>query len=255
MPSVVIHGFSVPVFPSADEQLNYARSWFEEIGEKKAALSAVNRLYPDARTQWGEASLDLAYLELGNDYRLADRQACLNALKRYRNIITNFASLPQIGVKARWYSGWIYCDLLKEIDLGLEQFRLIARAYPKIKMSPALSAPWINLAYPMDPKNDSSVYGKSNHHWAGIALVEIIRHAPEDNTAFQAFEKIRKNYWDDLAAGFALRLMLNRPDLYPRLIPFMDKFLKENRSNAFLDSDIRSLAARVKQQPNETGNR
>ena len=40
----------------------------------------------------------------------------------------------------------------------------------------------------MDKEKKSSPYQKSNHNWAGIALVEIIRHAPNDDIAWRAFE-------------------------------------------------------------------
>lgn len=244
LPSTLINGFQVPVFPSPDEQLNYTQSWFDSQDEKKAALLAVTLLFPDAREQRGAAALDLSSLRLGQDYRLAAPAACLEAIQNYREIIEEFQDRPEICAKACWYMGWIFCDLLKDKKKGIEMYQIVVSRYPEIKMDMAPAIPWITIVAPADYTDMQSRY-TTNQFWADIALVEIIRHAEEIHTVRKAFSLLWTDHRNSLNIGIALRVLLQRQDLRQEVIPFAQEYLLEKTTNPPLQNDIRSALAGI----------
>ena len=111
---IEINDFQVPVFFTPAEQINYTRSWFARIQEKRAAHEAFIVLYPKEKRYCGLASLDLAYLQLGGDYRFALESSSFAAIKNYKAILEGYSEFADIVVKAHWYIGWIYSDLLND---------------------------------------------------------------------------------------------------------------------------------------------
>ena len=132
-----IDGFDIPVFNSATEQLNYAKTLSFNPGEKTAALNLLIDRFPEDRARIGEAKLELAYMHLADDFRLASPETCRKALAAYESIASEFADLPAVRAKAFWYMGWIYTDLLKEDKKGLALYSYLAEKYPEDSFSNA----------------------------------------------------------------------------------------------------------------------
>ncbi|MCP3899277.1 MAG: hypothetical protein GY707_06160, partial [Desulfobacteraceae bacterium] len=95
---IPFQGFTIPQFPTAKGQLNYAKSGFPDAEEKKAAFEIVSHLFPDAKIECGNAALYLSYLNLGFDYRFAKKEDCYNATKAYQGVINNYKGYPEIIV-------------------------------------------------------------------------------------------------------------------------------------------------------------
>ncbi len=100
LPIISFQGFKIPQFPTAQGQLNYAKSGFANPEEKKAALEILFKIFPEAGLECGNAALYLAYMNLGYDYRFATRQNYTNAIAAYHDVIENFKEYPQILVTA-----------------------------------------------------------------------------------------------------------------------------------------------------------
>jgi len=236
-------GFFIPKFPDPDEQLNYARLWFRDINEKKAALEVVPILYPGARLQCGEAFLNLAYMDLGSDYRFTTPEKCGKAIASYRNAIEKFKDVPAIQVKAYWYLGWIYCDLLGKDRKGVRNFWIVVKKYPDLSIGISPPVPWISLVYPVRHRNDQPVNDESQKQWAGIALMEIIRHAQNDGEVWQAFNILWEKYRRSISTGLALKTILqNRQNMKTRVLPFVEPYLELKVANEFLAEEIKKIA-------------
>ena len=91
--------FAIPRQISPEKQLSFALS-STDSAEKVAALQAIEILFPRNRFYIGLAELELAYLQLGSDYRLATEKQRRTALKHYESIATRFSDLPDISAKA-----------------------------------------------------------------------------------------------------------------------------------------------------------
>jgi hypothetical protein len=250
LPTTIISGFQIPVFSSPDEQLNYTQSWFDSQDEKKASLLAVARLFPDATGQRAAAALDLSYQLLGQDYRLAASEICLEAIKNYREIIEEFQDLPEICAKAYWYMGWIFCDLLKDKKQGIEMYQIVVIHYPEMKLNRSPAVPWITIVAPID-NTDNQSHSTTSQFWADIALVEIIRNAEETDTVRKAFSHLWAGHRNSQNIGVALRLLLQRQDLDQETIPFAQEYLQEKTANPSLQNDVRDAVAGKTMQPND----
>ncbi len=248
MPSVVqVDGFKVPVFPSAEEQLNYTHSWFESLEEKKAALAAVARFFPKATEQNGAAALDLAYLVLGRDYRLATTEKCKEAIDHYQQIIKEFHEFPQICAKATWYIGWISCDLLGDCPKGLMMYRTVVNNYPDERLNLTPAVPWVTFITPQSSA-DKKDQTTANPLWADLARIEIIRHADDASTAQKAFFEIWNGDRNKQVEGIALKLLLQRNDLSQEIVPYAEAYLRQTTVDTALQNDIRSVLPRLHPQ-------
>ncbi len=238
---VEISGRRVPVFLSAEEQLNYSRSWFAETDDKKAALRALVQLYPEKRQYSALAELDLAYLELGGDYRFAPEHAAFTALKAYKEVLRNYAEFPYVQAKAYWYIAWIYSDLLQDIHKGLEYFQRVAHDFPNEQVVLLPSAPWVSIIYPDEEDIGKTLYSPPANYWAALALVEIIRYTENDETAWQSFLSLWRNYRETVSVGFGLRLILARRCHVDEALLLAREFLENDFSNVHLLGDIQQL--------------
>jgi hypothetical protein len=187
---IVIDGIAVPVFATAEEQLNYTRSWFAEKDRKRAALKAFIALYPRKRELCGLASLELAYMRLGDDYRFAHEDGYFDALASYNDILAEYVDFPGIMAKALWYTGWISTDLLYDRQAGLAAYRRLVREYPHEHVLLLPAAPWVSLIYPGDAQGDSATDIRPGSTWAALALMEIIKHADTSDVAWETFVRL-----------------------------------------------------------------
>ena len=236
---VEIDHIRIPLFPNSTEQFNYTRSWFAEKEKKRAALQAFIQLYPDQREKCGLAALDLAYLQLGSDYRFAPPKFYFTALTSYQAIVAEYVDQPSIMAKALWYIGWISSDLLHDRKRGLEVYHKIVRQYPREPVSPLPPAPWVSLIYPREGDDGTVAAQTEGSSWAALALVEIIQQSEDGEAGWQAFTRLWQEYPDDIATGFGLKVVLQRRYQVDEALPIADQFMKSNWSNIHLLADIR----------------
>lgn len=240
-----INGYQIPILSNPDEQLSYTRSSFSDTTEKKAALEAMANLLPGARRHRGIAALELAYLRLGSDYRLASEREYQQAVEEYRKIIGEYSDMPEIRAKALWYVGWVYCDLLGETPKGLASYQDLIEQYPQEKMSLLPPAPWVSVFDQEEYKSETGQYIKSKHSWATIALIEIIRHSADDTTAWNAFQQLWQGEHHNLEIGVALKLLAGRDALVEKIQPYIHKFLESGNAGSHFKKDIDVALATV----------
>ena len=242
LPVISFQGFEIPRFPTAQGQLNYAKSGFASSKEKQAALEILFKTFPEAKLQCGNAALYLAYMNLGYDYRFATKQDYANAIKAYKDVIENYNEYPQILVKANWYLGWIHCDLLKEKKTGILNFWNIVNTWPDITMGISSPVPWVSLVYPITIKGGQPAKNTANKKWAGVALLEIIRHASGEIEAFKAFDILWNNYQKSVSTGLAIELLLSDKRYAQKAMPYIEKYLALNIANKYLAKEIEDKA-------------
>jgi len=239
---ISFQGFKIPQFPTAQGQLNFAKSGFANPEEKKAALEILFTLFPEAKLQCGNAALDLAYMNFGYDYRFADRSDYDNAIAAYHDVIKNFNTYPQILVKAYWYLGWIHCDLLDEKKLGIPYFWHIVQTYPDIEMGISSPVPWVSLVYPLTAMGDQPVKQSTNKQWASLALLEIIRHSSDRIEIYNAFDILWKDYRKTVSTGLAIKLLLCNKKYAQKALPYIEQYLALNIANRYLAREIEDNA-------------
>ncbi len=240
-------GFNIPRFPSARDQLNYANSGLVNKKEKQAALRAVHTLFPDNRPAMGNAAIGLSYIHLETDYRFATSTEILRTVNGFLSVVKDFPDLDHIQVKAHWYLGWIYTELLGDHEKGVSHYWTIVTEFPDIPMNLTPPVPWISLVYPLDLSKKLPSPRTHNKYWAATALLEIIRYAPGREDAIKAFDQLFDTYYTSVETGFALKLMLKTPGLVSHALPFVEPFLARKTSNPhgynpYLHGDIKALA-------------
>lgn len=238
--------YNIPRFSSARDQLNYANSGLFDKKEKQAALRAVPTLFPDNRTARGNAALGIAYSHLETDYRFAKSIEILRAVNDFLSVLKEFPDLDHIQVKAHWYLGWIYTELLGDIEKGIPHYWTIVTDFPDIPMNLSVPVPWISLVYPPDLSQKLPPPRVRNKYWAAKALLEIIRYSPDRDEAINAFDRLFDTYYTSVETGFALKLMLNKPDLVSHARPFVKTFVTRNTGNPYLTRDIKALAGEIR---------
>ncbi len=239
---VLFKGFNIPQFPTAEGQLNYAKSGFPYPEEKKAAFEFIFHIFPEQKEQCGNAALYLAYMTLGFDYRFAKAQDFTNAILAYEKVIKDFKGHSQILVKAKWYLGWIYCDLLQDKKTGVSYYWQIVKNFPGVTRVISSPVPWVSLVYPLPNKNEQLPKKKSQSKWASISLLEIIRHATVQTEAINAFDILWKNHRNTVATGLAIKLMLQNENHRENTVPYIDKYLALNVANPYLVKEIQDNA-------------
>ena len=237
--AVLIDEIAIPILPSSEEQFNYTRSWFAEKQVKRAALQAYIQLHPENRRNCGLAALDLAYLELGDDYRFASDMAYFKALDAYNAILAEYAGFPEIMAKALWYIGWISTDLLYDREKGLSSYRRVVEEYPMERVSLLPPAPWVSIIYPREDPGENAARLPPGNSWAALALVEIIKHTEDPEAAWTSFLRLWHDYRNDVAIGFALRHVLRRRYHVNESRVMAVEFMEQNLSNIHILSDIR----------------
>ncbi len=233
-----IDDHNIPLFPSAKEQFNYTRSYFQNVHEKRASLKAVCQIYPNARLQCGMASLDLAYSHLGSDHRLAYVKSIEEAIGQYEKIISEFDDVPEVKVKAYWYMGWMYNTLLHNVERGIDLLQTIITNYPGVNMSLASPVPWVSIVYPQEHTSTQPLYSGPQIPWSHLAAIEIIRHSHSDAIALEAFNILMDKNTFHETAGIGLKLLVEREKLSQKLYPILTGYLKTPISNVALRQDL-----------------
>ena len=235
---MVIEEIHIPILTTPEEQLAYARSTFDTIEEKTAALKAVSAIHPTARLDSGMAALELAYLQLGDDYRLANDRQCSLAEDQFLAILDEFIDLPEIAAKALWYLGWIACDLQQAPDKGIGYYLRIVNQYPREKLTLLPAAPWLTVHLLGEKKKPQPYYPKSLLSWADMAHLEIIRHTSDREQAGRSISAIQKNNSSTLFEGTALKVLVARHSFTPESEQLVTEYLAKPVADNDLKNDL-----------------
>ncbi len=208
---VVQDGYAIQLFTSPEEQLRYARAWFSDPQEKRAALKVLIANFPDASQARAESELEMAYLALGSDYRFATPDECRRAIDQYQRVLNVYHDMPFISAKANWYIGWILGDLLKQPREAIAYYQAIVANFPETTLNLKPPVPWVSMVLPQIADRPREVYERPAYFWAGIALLEIIRLSDINAEKWSAFQKLWSDYRDSLATAYAIRELINGP--------------------------------------------
>jgi hypothetical protein len=239
-------GYNISAYPTAEEQLRYARGWFSDPQEKRLALQVILEQYPKSRVILGQAELELAYLALGRDYRLADPAACRQALESYARVINRYEDIPSICAKAYWYMGWILTELLQEKRSGMDKYWVVVDRYPDEIMRLEPAPPWVRLVLPKVQSREREVYEQPAYYWRSIALLEIIRTSDSFEERRNAFQILWLHDPSSLATGFALlELLCSTPAMAGELSEHAWSYLESGNPTRSLAEDIRKSLERA----------
>ena len=247
---VVCNGREILRFDTPEEQLRYARGWLADPAEKRAALTVLLDHFDEPVAIRAQAELELAYLELGSDYRTAGRKACEKAIAQYNRIIKYYTGHPSVCAKAHWHLGWIYADLLRRPEQGLVHYRIITARYADAQMRLEPPVPWVSLVLPQITEKTPAVYERPTYAWAAMALLEIVRHSRDTTERVRALETVMVSHGESLAAAYALRLALTQPDpLGRKAARYAERLLAGARLNQPLKTDIAKGLAAYRTRP------
>ena len=233
-------GYEVPVFATASDQLNYARTLLSKPDEKSAALNVLIDRFPDNREKKGEARLELAYMLLGSDFRLAGKSACKKALSAYEAIAREYKDTPSVFTKALWYMGWIHTDLLKEKHQGVTLYSALAEQYPEYSFSRISPVPWLELIFPHPDIKPYTADDKYIHFWADLALLEIVKNTDSEEKRMAAFNKLWEKHPESMATGYALKEILQHSSFPQKMAQVASTYIQLNRANPELNRDLES---------------
>jgi hypothetical protein len=237
-----IDNFTIPRFKTANEQLAFARASIAKGPQKIAAFKAVAIFYPQAREQKGFAALEIAYLHLGDDYRLARTQECTQALKQYRDIAIQYKDIPAISAKALWYHGWISTDLLEHISEGRRSYLELIQRYTNEKISILAPAPWTSLNLDEETRSHEPYLGKTAFTWRELALLELIRNSPATEPALQYYNNLEDSSPKSGILTLAKNLLLTKSDLTETQKATLNGQLSAAKTTQYSDDRPRSLS-------------
>jgi tetratricopeptide (TPR) repeat protein len=245
--TILFEGFAIPNFPSASEQLAYAKTRVANPLEKVAALKFVIKHFPYELELSARAKMELAYLEMGVDFRLAKAETYHLTLSKYEKIIHDYGQLKGICAQAYWYMGWIYTDLLQDTAKGISMYRQVAENYPNEKRIAESTVPWLTLVYPDTPRKKTlEIYDRQTYSWAELALLEIVRNSPYIEERHEAFMQLWSRDPVSLSTGHALLALLKSEIPDNQIAAISRAYILHNTPNTELDEDIRwALSSRL----------
>ncbi|RTZ99803.1 MAG: hypothetical protein DSY90_00465 [Deltaproteobacteria bacterium] len=242
------NGFTIPVYPTATEQLAYAKSRFANTKEKEAALKLVLKRFPQDMNASALARLDLAYLALGADYRLADQTACRRALAQYHQITRTYAGLKGVCAKAYWHMAWIYTDLLGEKRRGIAIYRQVASQFPSELITVESPASWLQLMYPERPDQALVTDDRQLNSWSELARLEIIKNEDDPVQRRQVLMTLCSRNRTGPATGLALLSVLNssHSNIDDAIFRIARKYIQRGIANKMLVRDIETALAQCR---------
>ncbi len=223
---ILRQGYAIPIHPSAAEQLRFALSQFSDLGKRRAALNSVIELFPLQRTQVAEAKLELAYLSLGDDFRLAGKNDCRDAVANYESIAKQYHDLRPICAKARWYIAWIYMDLLRDKKAGLLNYQRVVSEFTNEGFLPTPHLPWQEI-FAKAAKKETAFLSRKEY-WGAIALLEIIRNVESLQYKQGALRQLIELYPASRAVPYALINVLEGPAVPAEAVQIAKQWLQSN---------------------------
>lgn len=245
-------GYDIPQFQTAKAHLDYAGSLVSDSRHKAAVLKFLLSRFPESRKETGRAAMELAYLGLGDDYRLAGRKECENALAAYEKIMTLYSDFPEICAKTCWYMGWIYTDLLNDRKRGIRMYLKVRELYPKQSIKAVSPVPWLPLVSGDEGRKNPVVNRKKPFTWDSLALLEIVKNSRKTDQRFSALALLRKDYPESLPTGFALLSLLADMPVNQNLSVNQNlkdaalAYIKVNKANLRLNNDIASILSNAR---------
>jgi hypothetical protein len=230
--------FLIPLFDTPTEQFDYAVSLFQDRQRQKAALTILINHFPEAKTIKGEAELELAYMMLGNDFRLAEEKDCRRAITRYQRILSEYADIPSICAKALWNIAWIHTDLLHEKEQGMTSYWRVVKKYPQETFSRVSPVPWIRLIFRKPLHAAHPAVHDRKIRWASLSLLEIVRNSDRAAEKRAAFETLYENYRTSPSYGYALLEMLASGQSCNHFEGLVQEYIQNNTANCRLNADL-----------------
>ena len=244
--TVTRNGYTIQLFPAAEDQLRHAQGWFSDPKEKKAALEVLIQVFPDDKVVRAEAELELAYIALGSDYRFATPDECRSAIDKYHRILKDYAHLPDVSAKANWYIGWILADLLNEPRKAAVYYQTVVDRYPKATLSLKSPVPWVSLVLPQVEDRPKAVYQRPIYYWASLALLELVRNSEDADDALIAFKTLYTDFRGSQATGYAIRdLLKDRQNLVGQIAPYAKEYLEAKLFTRSMEKEVRELLGRM----------
>jgi hypothetical protein len=230
-------GLRINVFDTAQAQLAWAASLQDDPERTRIALQFILHHFADNRTACGQAELRLAYLELGQDFRLTGPAACERAARSYAVIADHYADIPWIRAKALWYRGWILADLLHRPARALPLFEQVAAEYGEVAVKPSLDEAW---RAPLSPeiRQQKSFEILEEVTWSEPALLKIIEHSPDPDRQITAFRSILRRGVSDRITGRAILQLLQQVPPSPVVVRAAHGYVNTGK-DSFLKKDIR----------------
>ena len=186
--TIQIDNFPIPVYATGDKQLYHARSLPTSRPDKTAWLKSVQQFHQADTHNGGIAALELAYLELCPDHRLAGVDQAQKAIAALRHITREYKTHNDIVSGALWYIGWIYTDLLHDTKNGIESYLQILERPPATLLPPSSTSRWPSLA---TENNRSEINTQEfQYSWNDLARLQIIRYSMDRDQAWQAFSTL-----------------------------------------------------------------
>jgi hypothetical protein len=240
IPVASIPGLTAPAPDSPEKLLSYAHSATSDA-EKKTALQAMRILFPASRTSIGLAELELAYLQLGPDYRVATRQQCELAVLQYESIAAEFSDIPEISLKALWYLGWIVSDLLHDREKGITYYQEITACPMSASLQFSTPVPWLSVKPEQSRKSHAPFVKASSLNWADLAHLEIIRNTTDPKTALSSLKTLFSVKPAGLVTGLGIKAALLRHDTGEDIDHMRKEFLARSDAGSQLVKDLAAL--------------
>jgi hypothetical protein len=242
------NGFTIPVFPTAAEQLGYARTRIANAKEEQATLELVLTRFPQDTFFGALSRLDLAYLTLGTDYRLADPNTCRRALSHYRQITRTYADLPGVCAKAYWYMGWIYTDLLGEKKRGAAMYQQVIDRYAGKWVTIESTGSRFMRMVPERRRKAMTTHDRQNVSWVDLALLEVVKNNPDPIHQQQALKKLWSRKSTGPAIGLALlsALKSSRLHMNDTIARMAREYIQQHANQKVLTRDIEQILAQCK---------
>ncbi len=236
--SILVDTIHIPILSTPKEQLAYARSTFATTAEKVAALRAMKLLHPTERQFVGMAELELAFLQLGDDYRMASDHQLSLTRQRYLEILDEFSDFPDIAAKVLWYLGWISCDLQGDKQNGLYYYQRIPDLYPKARLNFLTASPWLTIFIVDKSKIHQPYSPESVLTWADLALLEIIRNTTDRDQAWRSLTVIQDGKANDVFKGLALKVLITQHGMTPQSEQLVQNYLTNSTADEILKNDL-----------------
>ncbi len=236
---------AIPELPTAAEQLSYALARFTDLTEQRAALKAVATLHPKDRRATGLAALELAYLELGEDYRLAGPEQKERARQHYQRILTEYPEPAEIPARALWYLGWIATELEADAAPGLVHYLELINRFPEERLRLPEPAPWLTIDLIDDSDLQRSAPPQLTVTWADLARLEIIRHSADRHLTWQHLLTLTEPGSMPQILTRALTVMVQRHGASRETDKGILSALERGDLNELQRSDLQALLART----------
>lgn len=236
-----IGNYDVTISPTGKEQLRRAWALSPAKPEKKSWLNAVARFHPQDKHSAGLAELELAYLELGPDYRKANTDQAAKAQAAFQQVAEKFSDMEDIVSGAFWYIGWIRADILGDIQGALKSYQRVLTRNSTTGPFRPLSGHWPSLGAGTKPPQGPPQFVYS---WNNLARLEIIRLCPDKPQALMSLEELSPPE-DERPKGYlvgkALHTFLQR--FYPdeTSSKLLTSYLNDSENSKLIREDLQKL--------------